>query len=348
MCRGASRCWAFRRGSSSRWSRVSGSDGEGSFAVRVSVLIKAYNHEPFIAAAVEGALAQRTDFAYEIVIGEDCSTDGTRDILLRLRDRHPERIRLLLRERNLGNIRNLTDTLGACRGEYVALLDGDDYWTSSVKLQQQVAFLDTHPSFSSCAHNAVVIDPTGQVVGTYCSPTQPSHAITLRRMLVRDPVPTSSVMFRGGLIGAFPDWYYTVMMADWPLHVLNLRHGDMWYDAQAAAAYRVHSGGLWSGAEPVRRRTARIELYERLNQELGFAHDRLIRSRIARQYLALAEHYLRAGDPRRGRECVRLAVRTCRWSPRMLLRRSFLQLLPGLLRQGAHGRSVAGSAGPQP
>jgi len=153
--------------------------------VKVSVLLKAYNHEPFIARALASVLEQRTDFPFEIVIGEDCSTDGTRAVLLGMRDRDP-RIRLLLRDRNLGNIRNLTDTLAACRGEYVALLDGDDYWTSADKLQTQAAFLDAHPHYSSCAHNAVVVDATAQsVLGTY-RPPHPSHAITLRRMLIGD------------------------------------------------------------------------------------------------------------------------------------------------------------------
>lgn len=308
--------------------------------MKVSVLIKAYNHEPFIARAIDSALQQRTDFAYEIVVGEDCSTDGTRGVLQHLRDTYPDRIRLLLRERNLGNIRNLTDTLQVCRGEYVALLDGDDYWTSAVKLQQQVAYLDAHPDFSSCAHNAVVVDATAEAeLGTYRPPHR-SHAITLRRMLISDPVPTSSVMFRRGLCGEFPAWYYTIMMGDWPLLVLNLRHGNMWYDSQVAAAHRVHAGGLWSGAEPARRRRARIEIYERLNEELGFAHDRLIRGRIARQYLGLAEHYAKTGEAAQVRECVRQAVRTSRWSPRLLLRRSFLKVLPGLLKDALHGRSI--------
>jgi glycosyltransferase involved in cell wall biosynthesis len=299
--------------------------------VKVSVLIKAYNHEAFIAQAVEGVVQQQTDFPYEIVIGEDCSTDSTRAIVVRLREQYPDKIRLLLRERNLGNIRNFTDTLQACRGEYVALLDGDDYWTSAVKLQQQATYLDTHPDFSSCAHNAWVVDDrTQSVVGT-SRRRRRSEVITLRRMLISDPVPTSSVMFRRGLFGEFPDWYYTVMMGDWPLLVLNLLHGNMWYEGRVLSAHRIHAGGLWSVAGPVRSRTARIEVYQRLNQELGFAHDALIRRRIARQYVGLAEHYARTGEAARVRECLGQAVRTCRWNPRLLLRGSFLRLLPVLL-----------------
>ena len=310
--------------------------------MKVSVLIKAYNHERFIADAVESVLEQRVGCDYEIVIGEDCSTDGTRAVLLSLRDKYPDHVRLLLRDRNLGNIRNFTDALRACRGEYVALLDGDDYWISPLKLRHQIAFLDAHREFSSCAHHAVVVDESARsFLGTYHRQGR-SHVITLRRMLMSDPVPTSSVMFRRGLFAEFPDWYYTVMMGDWPLHVLNLAHGNMWYESAVLAAHRVHPSGLWSGADPVRRRTARIEIYWRLNEELGLAHDALIRARIARQYVALAEHYAENGDIIRARECVRHAVRAYRWAPRLLLRRSFLKLLPDVFRQS---RRISGSAG---
>jgi hypothetical protein len=167
-------------------------------------------------------------------------------------------------------------------------------------------------------------------------------------MLISDPVPTSTVMFRRRVISEFPAWYYTIMMGDWPLLVLVLRHGDMWYDAQLVAAHRVHAGGLWSGAEPARRRLARIEIYEHLNAELGFAHDRLIRERMARQYLALAEQSQQAGDAARVDDYVRRALRVCRWNPRIMLRRSFLRLLPAVLKQRMQSGNVTGSAGPLP
>jgi len=298
---------------------------------RVSVLVTAYNHVRFITQAVESTVGQRTDFAYEVVIGEDCSTDGTREILLSLRHKYPDKIRLLLRQRNLGNVANLAETLGSCRGEYVALLDGDDYWTSPAKLQRQVDFLDSHPEFSSCAHDVLIVDESGRIV-VDGEPRRRSHVIDLPRMLSSDSVRTASVMFRRGLFAELPSWYRTVLVGDWPLHVLNLRHGNMWYDAHVFAAYRIHSGGLWSSAAFVSRRLARIDVYHRLNAELGFAHDRLIRRRIARQYLALAEHYAREHDVARMRESVRQAVQTGGWNPHLLLHRAFLRLVPPLLK----------------
>src|SRR5580692_4617658 len=102
-------------------------------SLKLSVMMLTYNHERFISQALESILSQRVNFDYEIVIGDDLSTDGTRDILAKFYRKHPERIVLLLRDRNIGAIRNMAATFAGCQGEYVALLEGDDYWTCDDK-----------------------------------------------------------------------------------------------------------------------------------------------------------------------------------------------------------------------
>src|SRR4051794_38896574 len=111
-----------------------------------------YNHAPYIAQALESALAQTLSAPFEILVSEDCSTDGTREIVLRYADRDP-RIRLLLSHSNLRSNEVVARGLRAARGRYVALLDGDDYWTSPTKLQAQVEFLEARPGFSICFHD---------------------------------------------------------------------------------------------------------------------------------------------------------------------------------------------------
>lgn len=113
----------------------------------VSVLMITYNHEKYIAQAIDSVLMQKTNFDYEIVIGEDCSTDKTREIVLEYKAKHPDKIKLLLQEKNLGMIQNFIDTLKACTGKYIALLEGDDYWTDPYKLQKQVDFLEANPEY---------------------------------------------------------------------------------------------------------------------------------------------------------------------------------------------------------
>jgi glycosyltransferase involved in cell wall biosynthesis len=125
---------------------------------KVSVCMMTYNHERFIAQAIESVLEQKTVFDFELVIGEDCSTDGTRKIVAEYARKYPEKIRAMFRETNLGMTANFLQTLSECRGHYIALLEGDDYWTDPLKLQKQVDFLDVHPLYSLCCHCYKIYD----------------------------------------------------------------------------------------------------------------------------------------------------------------------------------------------
>lgn len=111
----------------------------------VSVKMCTYNHEPYIAQAIEGVLMQETDFPIELVIGEDCSTDRTREIVLGYQRKHPDVIRVVLWDKNVGGWRNSRELDGLLRGKYVALNEGDDYWTHPRKLQMQVDVMEANP-----------------------------------------------------------------------------------------------------------------------------------------------------------------------------------------------------------
>ena len=125
--------------------------------VKVSALILTYNHERFIGQAIEGFLTQKTDFPSELVIAEDCSTDGTRDVIRRYWEKYPDRIRVLLNRHNIGAGPTITRAYHACRGQYVAVVEGDDYWTSPDKLQRQADLLDRHPEYAMCFHSVQMV-----------------------------------------------------------------------------------------------------------------------------------------------------------------------------------------------
>ncbi len=115
---------------------------------KLSVVFITYNHEPFIREALDSVFMQETDFEFEIVVGEDCSTDGTRDIIREYNDKYPGRMKLLFREKNLGcPTLNVYQTIMEAEGEYLAFLEGDDYWTDPKKLQKQVDFLESNPEY---------------------------------------------------------------------------------------------------------------------------------------------------------------------------------------------------------
>lgn len=125
---------------------------------KVSILCTAYNHEEYIREALESFVAQETDFEYEILVNDDCSTDGTAEIIREFAQRYPDKLRPFYQKENLyskGGMPFLFESVffPNARGEYFALCEGDDYWTDARKLQMQVDFLDAHGDYSGCVHN---------------------------------------------------------------------------------------------------------------------------------------------------------------------------------------------------
>ena len=118
----------------------------------VSVFMMAYNHEKYISEAIDGVLMQKTNFDFDIVIGEDCSTDNTRQIVLDYQQQYPGKVKLLLHEKNIGAMANQMAVFNACKGKYIAMCEGDDYWTDPYKLQKQVDFLEANEDYSICSH----------------------------------------------------------------------------------------------------------------------------------------------------------------------------------------------------
>lgn len=115
--------------------------------VMVSIPMLAYNHEDYICAALDGVLMQNCNFNFEIVVGEDCSTDKTREIVNKYVERYPDKIRIITSDTNVGAIENAKRTLSECTGKYLALCEGDDFWNDPLKLQKQVDFLEANPDY---------------------------------------------------------------------------------------------------------------------------------------------------------------------------------------------------------
>lgn len=249
--------------------------------VKVSVVTITYNHERYIAQAIESVLVQETDFDFELVIGEDCSTDDTRKIVSAYRNCYPERIRLLLPERNRGMMANFVATMNACRGRYMALCDGDDYWTDPHKLQKQVDFLEVHPECSMVFHNAMRIHEHGSEDPTPVIPADHHPFLSIEDIVSRNSIPTSSVMFRNGLVGDLPVWYHDLGMGDWPLWALVTQHGHAGYLNEIMAVYRVHSGGVYSGTSTLEFLPHMLQAYDAINRGLDYKyHDIVMQSKL--------------------------------------------------------------------
>jgi glycosyltransferase involved in cell wall biosynthesis len=267
---------------------------------KVSVLIITYNHEKYIAQTVASALNQEVNFQYEILVGDDCSTDHTREILKELAIAHPERIRLFLREEKgsgLPGKTNFVETLKACRGEYVALLDGDDYWTDVTKLQKQVNFLDAKPEFAVCFHNVeVAYEDQSQESWNYC-PVDQKETSTIEDLLERNFIATSSTVFRRSP-EALPDWFLRMKTGDWALHVLNAQRGKVGYIDEVMSVYRIHHGGYWSKQETIQNTLDEIVMFQALGKYLPRKHSAQIKSHLASLFYKLADQYNSRGEKR--------------------------------------------------
>ncbi len=280
--------------------------------MKVSIVMVTYNHEKYIAQAVESVLMQETNFDYELIIGEDCSQDKTRAIVMDFQRRFPERIRLLLPEKNLGGSgkTNFLQTLAAAQGQYVALLEGDDYWTSPHKLQKQVDFLDSHPECAICFHKSNMLYEDGSQP-TVQHPENVQPISTLEDLLQGNFIIACSVMFRRGLFGEFPDWFYRAMTGDWAIHILNAQYGKIGFINETMSTYRLHSGGFWSLKNKEWILRENIKMLKDVDRYLNFKYHRTIKCTLFNYYLELTQLYEQEGALRQARDAALGSVMAC-------------------------------------
>lgn len=207
-----------------------------------------YNHEKFIAQAMDGFLMQETDFDFEIVVGEDCSTDNTRQILLAYKEKYPDKIKLLLNEKNMGMQQNGAQTGAACTGRYMAICEGDDYWTDPLKLQKQVDFLEANPDFATTFHRVEIkFEDSGKE--SELSNENQKETTTFEDLAAGNFIHTLSCVFRTNLFGDLPEWYNEMPIGDYPLHLLNAQYGKIKFFEDTMGVYRIHNSGSWGHME---------------------------------------------------------------------------------------------------
>lgn len=212
--------------------------------IKVSVCMITYNHQAFIAQAIETIMAQKTSFPFELVIGDDNSKDDTAAICADYAARYPGRIRYVRREPNIGMMPNFITTLQACTGEYIAVCEGDDYWTDENKLQLQTDFLDAHPDYSLCCHNHEVLTK-GELVKAGRDFSEPVRAVPAEEYLLHPFFHTSSYFFRKTAMPLpFPDWYQQVLAGDHFLVLFLAMKGQIGCLNKRMSVFRNHGSSV--------------------------------------------------------------------------------------------------------
>ncbi len=205
----------------------------------VSICMITYNHEHYIRLAIEGVILQKCDFEIELVIGEDFSKDQTRKICDEYAKKYPF-IRLLLSNTNLGIIENFSRSLQECQGRYIALCEGDDYWTDPYKLQKQVDFLEANPDYSLCFHN-VKVKYENELPNDHVFEHLEEREFTGFEIYSKWLVSTCTVMFRNYKTISFPNW---IVYGDIFLYLSLAEKGRIYCLGFEGSVYRRNIGGV--------------------------------------------------------------------------------------------------------
>lgn len=260
---------------------------------RVSVLVPTYQHKDYIATCLESILAQQTDFPVEILVGEDGSTDGTRDVCRDVASAHPGRISLFERDRKdvihiMGRPTgraNLIDLLRAARGEYIALCEGDDYWTDPLKLQKQVDFLDANEDHVVTYHDARVEDGNGKVLQASKIPAGMGRDHSAEELLLNKTfILTLSVVFRNhpSYRDEPPEEFRVIPNGDnFITSRLGLLGKGKYMGDIAPAVYRQHGGGVWSPLGQSSRDLAQMNSW----MWMAAYYNRIGRADVARHFI---------------------------------------------------------------
>jgi len=256
-----------------------------------------YNHEPFIAQAIEGVLMQKTNFKYELVIGEDCSTDNTRKICEEYAHNYPDIIRLLPSEKNLGVFANGTRTMKACmNGKYIALCEGDDYWTDPYKLQKQVNFLEENEDYVMSFHSVDIKNsiPKGEVHSNYKYPIPIKNTLTLKDLAFKHYIPTCSLVFRADAMpNPIPNWFANLPMGDIPLELMIASKGFTIYFSESMAVHMKHDNSLTANKKRrLNGRASYLYLYNNLRKKLGAKYWLIFTILITKHRLGVLKDYI--------------------------------------------------------
>ncbi len=221
----------------------------GNSQIRVSVICNAYNHEKYIRKCLDSLVMQRTTFDYEILVHDDASTDKTADIIREFEGKYPDLIKPIYQTENQHS-KGIASRFQfpRVRGEYVAICEGDDFWTDELKLQKQFDALEAHPEIDMCAHSSTKVAEDGEKILEYISPRKEDCIIDVEDVILGGGgfVATNSLMYRTCLIRGNEPEFRKYWRIDYTLQIFGSLRGGMLYLSDVMSAYRWLSVGSWT------------------------------------------------------------------------------------------------------
>jgi RimJ/RimL family protein N-acetyltransferase/glycosyltransferase involved in cell wall biosynthesis len=210
---------------------------------KVSVFVMSYNHEKYIAEALEGILNQKVDFDFDIVLGDDFSKDATREIILDYAIKYPGKFKLLFYPKNISAVVNQIWVFKNCSGKYIAICEGDDYWTDEYKLQKQVDFLEANNEYTMCFTGYKI---KNELKNEETVIDSQYGAITIEDVIKENLFSTATAMFVSKYFNPQIEWFHKMSFGDWTLYLVILfQSKKKAYCLQdITSVYRIHGGGI--------------------------------------------------------------------------------------------------------
>ena len=258
----------------------------------VSVHLLTYNHAKFIRQSVESVINQKTNFDFEIIIGDDCSTDGTTEIVKELEAQYPSLIKVVSGKTNGGPQPNSIRILENCAGKYMAALEGDDYWIDQLKLQKQVDFMEANPDFSVCFTNTRVEFFEGKEEPFLLNQNLAKDVFTLDDLIAEDEVwfmGTATLFYKMSSIYPIEPWFHKTKSGDIPMIMLAARFGKIKYLSDVTAVYRRHAAGASNTdyKDDAIFLENRIMMYTNLDKDTGLKYHSIFKRNLGHWYYLL-------------------------------------------------------------
>ncbi len=247
----------------------------------VSVYTLVYNHEPFLKEAIEGVVNQQCDYTIELMLGEDCSTDNSRAVISHYASLYPDIVKPIFNEKNIGYIANSIKLMKACRGKYVATMEGDDYWIDVHKIQKQVDFLEANPDYSACFCKVKYIDEQGNEMPQY-HPAPKKDDLDFADIIAKHYIPTPGYIFRKNLPDPMPEFYLNDPISmDLPIEIIAAEQGKTKYMRDVMAVHRSHAGGITKNAEQIKKiEDGEFLLYEKAMLHYGKKYETIFYNKL--------------------------------------------------------------------
>lgn len=275
--------------------------------IKVSICCITFNQEDYIKDALDSFLMQKTNFKYEIIIHDDASTDNTVRILKEYKQKYPDMIKLILQKNNQYSLGKevFPNTFNIAKGKYIAICDGDDYWTDENKLQIQVDYMESNENCTLCAHSFNYVDKNRSIiesVNRYKHNTRCSE----RDIIIGDGgfFATSSLMIPAKILKDLPEYYYNCTVGDYPMQLYAMSKGEAHYISKNMSDYRINSNGSWtsniySGTEDevkvrlIKHSKSMIKMLESFNKSTDYKYRDIVNEMINRFEIDI---YLLNGD----------------------------------------------------